>query len=1399
MKLKNIFTFFKWVQIIGLVFFFGCANKQTTTSPTAVSNNISLNVLGLSLFGNVIVNNYLQTLVTVTNNTSGPAPVLPVITAPFSVSNIESPCDTGVLPAGQSCNLTIRFAPTTPGSFSTNLTLGSSTVQFTGNGIVGGQINLSSSAISLGNISSGVEYYQNLTLTNAGDVTVAFPTFTASNGGILNNDCKDTNNVLQTCDISLISNFCGSFLSSHSSCQIQFLILETSTGSKNEVINMTSSSSGAGISITPITFSSSVSPGTPSGLVTFGGTQPVLTVDGSGTDNLITTNPIVDEFGNTVIDGTKMTVSVTNLTLDSPTSSFTTTNGVISFNVKPTTNKGNGVINVFGGNAFGSETIYVRAGEPYGTLSLQNYSPNITADGVSQLTVRFNIITDQFNNVVEDGTQIPISILGGGQVYPQIVSTYEGSGTFTVTSSTVAGTATVVTNLNPIFASNSTITGYNATGSFVFKFVAGVPFGTIPVIPAVAAMNAVNDTTIVNIGPVTDSTGNVVASGTTVNLAIQNGVNISSKVAPAILTTNPIGNAQFTLQGTGNRGPIIITASTVQSTGTAQVWAYANTHLTLQGQARDDWGLHNEGVNIINTGRAYTKYSVANDANTSLFPQIKDVWDEVFDYSQLAASDGLYYAMQHVNGNPISTTAGAGLPQGFLIPTPPLSTAQNASQISENPNILSYGETAPLIPYFENSVMYSAGDKFLSTPTWSTTQPSAGSNVSGCFSPDAVVTSHDLYNSIRFDSASDLYECELYPSTTPVTSNLASDRNREDTRSDFYFPMYGYVEDPVGCSFDTSAVPSFSFSLGKFTQSFNNEQTITLFNPNALDLNSFNVVFAQGSDPNWTIISSTCTSPLTAGTNCNVVVSYNAANLSTISTATTFSATLSVQSTAVTAPVSLSVIIDPNAVNQVSTGALGEVFLKSTCFSQLAIFGGYNFIQNGNQVTTSTNTLLSLYNSTGNLINHFDNNCSDISAGNVAGATTAQLATMCAAANGCIWEASAGSTVSNPTYECDNSQNLGSFPAKGKALAPMVQVQRKLYTFSGFDPSGFGQPSQDGLTDYNTDSGQWESVSVDPDPKQPTNNIPQPRYEYAMTYVPETTSLYMLGGITQSTTGTTSNIPLDEIWSLNLSPKAVIASDGTSSIPDLTWNLVCSGCGLPTPYTPIAKNATTPGPGYTTTPNIPYMVWSKPNRKMYIYWQGRSDLAYYFDPTATTISVSPVATTSGASSLAGGAQVVYNEKLGRVFSYNRGNPTLDTNTNINPYFEIWDMDKGNKNYFRAKFNVGAGAKPYASVLTPRVKAYGSSSLDTTCGDPCGGIYVYIYNYDTAQWDEVGDHNAYSPQMLATVGEISNSFVNGAASQHISTTGYVDILVFPKGNPTTYNEMFIDSVFLDGTF
>jgi hypothetical protein len=1386
MKCYNFFHITKAVFVLLALMSFGsgCNSNNTTTTPTlpaSATNNLNLQVMGLSQLGDVVIGDYRETTVLVTNNTSDDAPIVPIVTSPFSISKITSPCDSGDLPSGQNCNIIIRFTPTVFGNFSTSLSLGQSTVQISGTGLIGGDITASNYNIGLGSISAGTEYFQSITLTNVGNFIVPFPSFVNSvNGGVLNNNCIDSNQVVQTCNVTLYSNFCGSFLNPGQICSIQFMIIEPFLGPQIETVNMISTSTGAGTSTVPLVFSSVVSPGTATGTISFAGNSPVLTVD-KQVDTLITTKPILDEFGNQVANGTSLTVHANNLILDETSTTFTTTNGVISFHIKPTKNKGNATVSVFGGTAFGILNLYVRAGSPFGALTLQPYNQSMIDDGVTQEGFTFKTIIDQYGNIVEDGTQIPLAIQGGGMVSPSLVATFQGVAQFTVTSGTVSGLATVSVQTNPILDINNNILGYNAIGNFPINYIPGPPFGNIPITSGLPGMNAVGDQNLVTIGPVRDSTGNIVAPNTPFTISISNGINLSA--TGVNLVTDQNGEATFVLQGSGNRGPITVTASTPNSSGSGQVWAYKDAHLTLQGQIRDDWGT-GAGSNIINSGRAYTRYAPAT-TNPANFPLVTDVWDEIFDYSKLANTDLQYYIMQHVNGGTVSSSGNVGNTFPLTIPRPPTPGVTNFALLSQNPNILTF-PSEPLIPYFENGIFYSAGNQLMSAPTWSTLKPSGGTNLFTCAEGDGNNPAHDLFNMIEYGSNNNVYSCQS--GSNLLTSISSADRNRLDVRSDFYWPLIGYMEDPVGCSFSAGQNPSFNYTFGTFTPTADNTRTIQLFNPNPLPLTALSYAFSTGSDPNWAVTPVDCTTSLAAGSSCTLSVNYTGAP----NVAATYSGTINITSNSVSAIIQVSVIIDPNAQAQTVTSLVGTVPLESTCDAKLAIFGGWNYALNSsNVIVPSTNTLLTLYTSTGQKIVDYDNQCPQFID-----------QPSCLTGNGCSW------VLSNPTdptskFECSNTIDLGTgFPSRGFGMSPFVQVQRKLYTFSGFDPSGTGQPSASMLSAYDTDSGSWSNISVDPDPALVGQTVvmPEPRYEHAMTYVPETNSLYIFGGVTPAAQDNEPNVLLDDLWAVNLFPAPTVdPSDGTVTPTNPNWTRICQHCGVPTPYTSIVGSATNTGPGYSNTPPVPYMLWDKPNRKMLIYWQGRSDIMYSFDPTATNITFSPISSSSGATQLGGSFQVVYNDKEGRVYGYNRGVPNSDPSLNVPPTINFWDMDSGQTNYFRTRFNLGAGSKTFAQVITPRIKAYGSSGSDPTCGDPCGGVFAYIYNYDTATWDSIGDNNTFSAQQLTSVDEISSSWTQAGAQQHVSTDGFVDILVFTKGSPSYYNELAIDSVYLDGTF
>jgi hypothetical protein len=315
---------------------------------------------------------------------------------------------------------------------------------------------------------------------------------------------------------------------------------------------------------------------------------------------------------------------------------------------------------------------------------------------------------------------------------------------------------------------------------------------------------------------------------------------------------------------------------------------------------------------------------------------------------------------------------------------------------------------------------------------------------------------------------------------------------------------------------------------------------------------------------------------------------------------------------------------------------------------------------------------------------------------------------------------------------------------------------------------------------------------------------PTARYQHAMVYVPETTSLYIYGGLTLDP-NTGNWIGVTDLWQLNLFPNIPALTDPTIELPPLKWKRICKDCASALPASNFAiKPGRTEGPGYNISnpPPVVSMLWNKPQGKMFLYWINGTSV-WTFDPLAPDVGLSfqQVAPASHANDLSGSAQTVFNQRQGRTYGYNKGSPF--TQTVIFPTLNFWDMDSGDKAYLRSRFNLGAPSKIWAQVLTPIVKGYGQANFVDGCTvDTCGGISVYIYNYDTSTWDIVGSNNAANDTAAwnTTIqAEIIQSFFGTDAQSHVSVDGYVDILVFPNGNPTKYHQLMVDQIFLDGVF
>ncbi|MFN8537727.1 MAG: choice-of-anchor D domain-containing protein [Thermomicrobiales bacterium] len=150
----------------------------------------SFNPLALN-FGNVQVGSTSTLSVLVTNNTGGPARITGIsgIGAPFTL--VGDSCTNVLLPDGESCALTVTFAPAAVGYFSNTATLnlstgGSISLALTGTGtpIPTPLISITPASLDFGYVQNGqVAPAQTVTIKNIGSIDVAISSAAITLGG----------------------------------------------------------------------------------------------------------------------------------------------------------------------------------------------------------------------------------------------------------------------------------------------------------------------------------------------------------------------------------------------------------------------------------------------------------------------------------------------------------------------------------------------------------------------------------------------------------------------------------------------------------------------------------------------------------------------------------------------------------------------------------------------------------------------------------------------------------------------------------------------------------------------------------------------------------------------------------------------------------------------------------------------------------------------------------------------------------------------------------------------------------------------------------------------------------------------------------------------------------------
>lgn len=619
--------YFAKTLILLTLFLQGCTQEKSEGPVT--KTGVEMTASGGIHFGNVIINNYREAIIKITNH--GPdivSPFSPILNAPFSISSISAPCDNGVIPVNATCSVIVRFKPLAKASYTATLTVQDKVQEISGRGLdSAGIIDYSVSAWNLGSVVSGSSNLRDVELTNSGDFTVSTPTFAPLTG------------------YSRTLNECGDFIAPQRTCKMRFTIVKQTIGSQVDELVFSSVDTASFI----ITVTSDVIAGPPSGTISI--VNPPSSIIADNTDvKTISTAPIRDQFNNIVTDGTSVSLIVSNLNLIGP-NTRTTVGGVVSFDVRATNQRGDATVTVISNSASGFARFRSIAGPAVGQITSKPFIDTVEANGVSQIDIRLNPLRDQFNNVVEDGTEVRYCIrTSPGQCVGNVGGSSTGGTLQFTTGNTVLGESQIIV-IPPLSVgsakvivqagglNSATPCGWNACGEFPIYFTAGQGSGSIPVSSALAGIFADPSTgitsvpqeviqTTINIGPVRDQNNNIVATNSPISINLTNAIGVSSSTSNFTINTNSSGMASFSIQGTGTRGYITIDASLDQATGTHQLWAYGNATLRPLGSSYPD-----------NKFKVYMTYhSIASDPSAATTS-----WGLIKDWANIDIQDKNYF------------------------------------------------------------------------------------------------------------------------------------------------------------------------------------------------------------------------------------------------------------------------------------------------------------------------------------------------------------------------------------------------------------------------------------------------------------------------------------------------------------------------------------------------------------------------------------------------------------------------------------------------------------------------------------------------------------------------------------------------------------------------------------
>ncbi|RJP60137.1 MAG: hypothetical protein C4541_04675, partial [Candidatus Auribacter fodinae] len=467
--------------------------------------------------------------------------------------------------------------------------------------------------------------------------------------------------------------------------------LRAGTSAQNTTLTISSVSKPA----TTDSLALSLLPGVPGQAITLSTGNNTLIAQTSGT-TVITSSAIRDINGNTVANGTLVTVSTTRGTVTSQDEDAgiagiqrKTQNGVITIQVSAQSAQvGDGTVSAVSvqGSASGSEVLHFVADNPYGTMTLTPVPAELIADGVSVSTVTSSIIRDQYTNPVGAGATVNVSSSAGllransGASWTAGAITVSTVGQGTISFDVQAGS--VVETASISVQSNSG----TAQGTVAIPFIAGVPSGIISLSVNKSEMIAGSSDSAVVTGFVSDQYGHSVADGTAITIAISDGTLIAVDADPLengmqVLTAN--GTITFSFSpDSAEPGTAVISADSVIGS------AYGDAQFAfIAGAPEQPFTLTPQPASILADGQ-----SIATVASTV----IRDIYNNIVTAGELitvSASSGTINASDEdavAPGIQVSTAADGKI--SFSMTSSTISGTVTLSAQSVNGNATGSGQ-----------------------------------------------------------------------------------------------------------------------------------------------------------------------------------------------------------------------------------------------------------------------------------------------------------------------------------------------------------------------------------------------------------------------------------------------------------------------------------------------------------------------------------------------------------------------------------------------------------------------------------------------------------------------------------------------------------------------------------